>query len=376
MGRLCLVVLLAASAARGSAKVTAPDTSFDTIPVGYFGGNEEARPEANLDMLSKMRIVVVEKWEGKCWNECLANQTEGATECDPACRQEDIELATLKAVKELNPKVAGVFYLNSWFDFQFYDLHRRMAEAGYLLKDVDTGKIAAVHNDNGMANVNVFDFTKKGAQDMWVQLVKDLVGTGYVDGIFADKYGIRASNSGKGSTGWSSCNGHKDCVILTKEQALAYNDGKEAMLQETGDFLGPDALYWYYTTTQLKKVTGKTPQELLADYQEAKKSYRYVYYQTQDQHSSHDPSEIQSHCDTDLIAKFLLTAEEGAFLGCNGWDDRFSKPLGDPTGAMKEQEDGTLSRSFASGTTVAWDPTAKEGARGTINWASDAQMLV
>merc|ERR1719329_1686816 len=113
-------------------------------------------------MLSKMRIVVIEKWEGRCWNQCLENQTKGATDCDPACRQEDVELATLQAVKKLNPKVAGVFYLNSWFDFQFYDLHRRMAEAGHLLNDVDTGKIAAVHNDNGMANVNVFDFTKKG----------------------------------------------------------------------------------------------------------------------------------------------------------------------------------------------------------------------
>jgi len=77
-----------------------------------------------------------------------------------------------------------------------------------------------------------------------------------------------------------------------------------------------------------------------------------------------------------MIAKFLLTAEEGAFLGCNGWDDRFSKPLGQPTGAMKQQKDGTLARSFASGTTVSWNPAAEEGARGSIDWASDALVLV
>jgi len=60
-----------------------------------------------------------------------------------------------------------------------------------------------------MHNVNVFDFTKQGARDLWLQLVKDLVATGYVDGIFADKYVIRASNSGKGSTGCHRATGRR-----------------------------------------------------------------------------------------------------------------------------------------------------------------------
>lgn len=341
-----------------------------TIPVGYFGGNEQARPDANLDMLSKMRIVVIEKWEGKCWNECLANQTAGQMECDPGCRQEDIELATLTAVKKRNPKVAGVFYINSWFDFQFYDLHKQMADAGYLLYDHDTGKVAAVHNDNGMSNVNVFDFTQKGARDLWVQNIKNLVATGFVDGIFADKYVIRASNSGKGSTGWSSCNGAKDCVILTQEQALAYNSGKEAMLQEMTDFLGPDALFWYSTTAQLKKVENKSPQEILNDYNAKKDTYKYLYMQTQDQHSNHDPTNIESHCDTEMIAKYMLIAEPGVFLGCNGWDERFSYPLGNPMGPMQESNGGKLSRTFSSGTSVTWDPKASQGSRATISWAN------
>lgn len=40
-------------------------------------------------MLSKMRIVVIEKWEGHCWDDCVANNTAGIP-CDPACHEENI----------------------------------------------------------------------------------------------------------------------------------------------------------------------------------------------------------------------------------------------------------------------------------------------
>ena len=90
--------------------VVVPSTSLETLPVVYMGGNAAPRPQANLAMLAKMRYVVVEKWEGSCWTECLANTSKGA-QCEPSCREEDAQVATLRAVKALNPEVAGVFYL-------------------------------------------------------------------------------------------------------------------------------------------------------------------------------------------------------------------------------------------------------------------------
>ena len=30
------------------------------------------------------------------------------------------------------------------------------------------------------------------------------------------------------------------------------------------------------------------------------------------------------------LAAFLLAVEQGAILGCDGWDEQFSRPLGDP----------------------------------------------
>ena len=42
--------------------IIAPDTSLATVPCAYFGGNAAHRAEANIEMLAKMRLVMIEKW--------------------------------------------------------------------------------------------------------------------------------------------------------------------------------------------------------------------------------------------------------------------------------------------------------------------------
>ena len=54
------------------------------------------------------------------------------------------------------------------------------------------------------------------------------------------------------------------------------------------------------------------------------------------------------------LAAFLLAVEQGAILGCDGWDEQFSKPLGDPLGPAVKNGD-MLERHFKSGTYVTWD---------------------
>lgn len=53
-------------------------------------------------------MVTVEKFQGPCGYSPSAS---------PACRQEDLIVAELKKVKELNPNVSTVFYYNSVLDF-------------------------------------------------------------------------------------------------------------------------------------------------------------------------------------------------------------------------------------------------------------------
>ncbi|MCG8622816.1 MAG: hypothetical protein MJE68_12580, partial [Proteobacteria bacterium] len=58
----------------GASAITPPDTSLNTLPVGYFGGvNCKERSQENINMLAKLRVIVIEKWEGPCWYECYAN---------------------------------------------------------------------------------------------------------------------------------------------------------------------------------------------------------------------------------------------------------------------------------------------------------------
>ena len=73
-------------------------------------------------------------------------------------------------------------------------------------------------------------------------------------------------------------------------------------------------------------------------------------------------------CPPELVALFLLAVQPGAFLLCNGWDDRFDRKLGLPlSDAMIDNDNGvvTWSRSFAGGVKATWDMATKNG---TVTW--------
>ena len=110
---IVMLNLLAATAASLAVSITPPNTSLATVPVAYFGGNSAHRNNDSIEMLAsarfsrrirpvchcslcassvvhmrsdilmstawcgrcipqaKMRIVMLEKWEGHCWRDCL-----------------------------------------------------------------------------------------------------------------------------------------------------------------------------------------------------------------------------------------------------------------------------------------------------------------
>ena len=142
----------------------------------YFGGNAAHRGNASIEMLAKCRLVMIEKWEGHCWQDCLAQgvgspscctglprglaraegtgraggqdthrqQPEGcppsgrgllaahsaslslprvSCRCEAGCDVEAIIMDTLRRVKTINPGVCGVMYLNTLLAFPFYKLN-------------------------------------------------------------------------------------------------------------------------------------------------------------------------------------------------------------------------------------------------------------
>ena len=100
-------------------------------------------------MLAKMRMIMIEKWEGPCWTECLAsnNSQPPVAACTAACHVETYILDTLRRVKAVNPAVSGVMYLNTLLDFPFYSLHGRYVEEGVVAMDSVTKKPIQIRNE-------------------------------------------------------------------------------------------------------------------------------------------------------------------------------------------------------------------------------------
>ena len=125
--------------------------------------------------------------------------------CQPSCGAENYQLKTIKRAKAFNPKLAAVFYLNTLYDFPFLELQGKFldAKADMIIVDIK-GKPVAFKNDNGMPNINVFDFSQEVGRDLWTGFVKNLTDTGIVDGLFDDKFDILATRNETGSF-WQIC---------------------------------------------------------------------------------------------------------------------------------------------------------------------------
>eukprot|EP01051_Picozoa_sp_SAG22_P020476 SAG22_NODE_4153_length_1366_cov_1.690608_1_plen_341_part_10 len=306
----------------------APSTSLDTIPVVYMGGNSAARPAENIEMLAKMRYVVIEKWEGTCWNECLANISKQLA-CEPSCDVEAVQVATLAAVKKLNPSVPGIMYLNTILDFPFLRLHQTLVEADALVRNVD-GSVCQLENDNGMTNITVFDYSKPIGQKIWLDEVERLVDTGFVDGFYGDTMQVYATENGE--TGlWELCKvSHNTCCEMNASTAARYNAGKNKTMEAVYKFLGPKAVFFKISDVLFNAHKSRTPEQMnrtIAGHTTTGLDHRgpYIHISHGDQRTSHDPHDVASECTNDDIALFMLAVEPGAFLGCNGWDPRFGK---------------------------------------------------
>ena len=87
-----------------------PDPSLETIPVichsfdGKHSAEQWPRDPAEIATLAKFRMVVIEKFEGTCWDQCYVHPVPG--KCVPACDVERYMLGTAQALKAANPKLS------------------------------------------------------------------------------------------------------------------------------------------------------------------------------------------------------------------------------------------------------------------------------
>merc|ERR1712032_971569 len=193
------------------------------------------------------------------------------------------------------------------------------------------------------------------------------------------------------------CNSKGDCVairnkngnnasIVTKKTVTNYIAGKKSGLsaatklvekQSGGIFT---AKTWdtrrshdpYGANAALQRV--KDPNDMIKMVQSVmvKNGYKYVLVGSGYSNLARNENDVASKCSQFEIASFMLGMETGCFLICQGWDNDFAKPLGDPLGPAAIAN-GVMSRSFASGTNVSWVLGSKKVA---IQWANEVTNLV
>jgi len=374
-----------------TAAIIAPNTSLATVPCAYFGGNYARRGKANIKMLAKMRIIMIEKWEGHCWQDCLGNGT-GSRSCNASCGVENDILHTFGLVKAVNPRTATVLYWNTLLAFPFYTAVGKFKAANALTIDSSTKKPISIRNDNGMENIGVYGFDTEAGTQLYIDTVANLTATGVVDGFFGDKWGSGAkANHETGQ--WQICN--HECGNVSETQGIAWNAGKARALAAVLKIVGVGPYFSngdYFEGIQANLnghwqhdrglFTGD-PRKHIQDVQEHLVNHSYFYDScTIDQKwwiDPNDPASLRTKCDDKTLARFLLAVEKGVFLGTNGWDPSYDKPLGDPLGpavytAAEADLDGRskpamLHRNFSSGTFVVFTYNAAgDGGSGEIWW--------
>eukprot|EP00117_Sycon_ciliatum_P045242 scpid73696/ scgid32539/ len=359
--------------------LTKPNTSLETIPLGYFGGvSGHPRAQASYDMLAKMRIVVIEKWEGPCWDLCLANVSKGL-QCQPSCHGEFYMMDTLQRVKKANPSVATGYYQNTLYMWRYQSLYGDFAAHDECLRALN-GSIAGLENDNGMQNVPVFSHDKPDDVERYGEWLENLTATGFIDGTYLDKGNV-FSNLNKSTNAWQVCEDPSGsgkhawthaCIPISATIAKAYDLGKSAVLNKSievftknGGFIlspiYPSNLRVFHMANSMTAAF-RNIAEALAD-----PGVEYLYfYCGHDDHRQTDGNDTSSQCTEKDVAMFLLVVEEGMFLGTNGWSDEFSNPLGNPLGNATEAGK-VWSRKFSSGTSVTYD---EKGGKAEIHWAT------
>jgi hypothetical protein len=98
----------------------APNWSWDTLPIAFHGANKTGMFNSDaIEQLAKYNMVTIEKWYTPCG-------AQGPTQAGPECDVEDKMFDTFHKIKAINPAVTTIMYLNSMFDFAFYNLHGKM----------------------------------------------------------------------------------------------------------------------------------------------------------------------------------------------------------------------------------------------------------
>ena len=308
-------------------------------------------------------MVTIEKWYTPC-------ASQGPTQGSPSCYVEHKIESALHRIHRINPNVTGVMYLNSMFDFAFYNLHGRMealerdshGTIKAFLRDEDGELLSLCNDGDGYCNITTFNWVEPTVRALWLEAVDNATSSGDIAGIFADHSAQENIQIGAKSNGQKSnqlCNGvagkGRRCYNFTQTFKDSFNSWHTWMTNFSQDVLskrtngpvicGPSATYGtdacdFNAVRRAQSRPGHTVTEVRAE--------------------GCNPS-------TSCLAAYLAAANEGTYLLCMASEmpdhEWATWKLGAPDGPAQESSKGSnvWTRTFASGANVTYDNVRKTG---------------
>lgn len=356
----------------------APNWSWDTIPIAYHGANRSGMfTDDAIQQMSKYNMVTIEKWYTAC-------ASKGPTQSGPECDVEDRMFDTFKKIKSIRPDITTIMYLNSNFDFAFYNLHAKMmarerAGKKSYLRDRHGNIVSLCNDGNVYCNITTFDHANQDVNELWTEALLNATKVGAVDGVFADHGNANPKPLNSSSKYAQMCNGKgekRKCWEFDLEFAINFTAGHNWLLNNTQDVLS-------------KKTSGPVICGYYANWHKPTdfEGLRAVVARGQ---AGTGPFVIEASvggCDVagdpSRLAGYLMAMGNYTYLSCfhsmsttgsmPKFYDAYSKPLGKPTGPATEDTPGSgqWTRHFINnkGTTTAYYHSKTK--KGHVQWAGE-----
>jgi hypothetical protein len=273
-----------------------------------------------------------------------------------------------------------MLFHNSVYDWPFDRAHERYLDNDVL--DVH-GNVHMESCDPGIFPSYFFDYSRPAGRQAYLDVISRLVVNGSADGVYADcysEYGLRCNK-----TDPTSCRASRNGKVqdlnteVTPAHAQAYMAAKDKTLAEAADLVGANGSFLakYQKPGRPAPHGGNLiytdkgvldPGELIQDVSAGLKNYKYIIVGGSNDYVHPSDNSTAGTCDETKVAAFLIAAEPGCFLLCNGYGAFQANKLGLPSGPAKVTTNGTTSkptftRTFASGTVATWS-----GGVGSVKW--------
>eukprot|EP01084_Bolivina_argentea_P195974 336055_1 len=220
---LCLLVVNCLLC-MGGLPPSPPSFSWNTIPLFAHTCNVSgAISNDMIELMSSLPIVTIEKYQD---NNSTNPYTYNVNDCEIGINcEEDKIISVLKQLRNYNNSVRTVFYLNTFMNFPQYNLSKIFfAENKSLLLHDINNNLVWMGNCGPGHNVTIFDFSNELAIQYWLNTIKYVLNSSFVDGIFGDRANTKL---GIGE------NNNLQCYNFSENKTNLWNIGHNKLIQQT-----------------------------------------------------------------------------------------------------------------------------------------------